>query len=226
MEADSQLCEVVVVTGDDEIRRLLSHEGAIVYPAYCCRYDGFVNDVFSEYANPSIVRPRSVREARLQSVLEVSFFHEAGDLAADHPLEGHERLYHSSVPARLFKEPGNYYVGWTMYDRAGEEEGVTVWLGARKVAHVRSEEDDNRLHLYVLKQPFYIDDGERLRLITDPTSAAYRFEHIVLLPFLPEACERGLRISDIFIEADPVAPGGAAMRLNWRTSAPERRYAS
>jgi hypothetical protein len=222
MEPDSQLCEVIVVTGEDEIWRLLSHEGAIVYPAYCCRYDGFVNDVFSEYANPSIVRPRSVREAQLQSVLEVSFFHEAGDLAADHPLEGHERLYHSSVPARLFKEPGSYYVGWTMYDRAGEEEGVTVWLGARKVAYVRSEEDDNRLHLYVLKQPFYIDDGERLRLITDPTSAAYRFEHIVLLPFLPEACERGLRISDISIEADPVAPGGAAMRLNWRTSAPAR----
>ncbi|MGQ9555645.1 MAG: exo-rhamnogalacturonan lyase family protein [Anaerolineae bacterium] len=222
MEAQERLSEVAVVTGDKEIVRLLAQEDAIVYPAYYCRYDGFANDVFSEYANPSIVRPASVRQARLQSRVDISFFHEAGDLAWEHPLEGQERLYHSSVRARLFKEPGTYYVGWTMYDQAGGEEAITVWLGARKVAYVRSDDDDNRVHLYVLKEPFFIDDGERLRLVTDATGGAYRIENIVLLPRLPEASARKLAILDVSAEVDRSLPGEQPLRLNWRTTIPAR----
>ncbi len=211
----------VIIAGDRRIAGILSQEGSIVYPAYACRYDGFVNDVFSEYANPSVVRPASVRKARLVSELSATFSREAGDLAYAHPLEGQERLFHTEVPARLFEEAGTYYCGWTMYDQAGAEENLTVWLGARQIATVLSPHNDNRLRLYVLPEPYYIDEGERLRLITDPTEGAYRIESIVLLPTLPDAPEEPLAITDISIEVEE-SDGRPQVRLNWRTNRPAR----
>lgn len=221
MQEREALTNVVVISGDREIACALSQEGAIIYPAYSCYYDGFVNDVMTEYANPSIYRPPSVRRARLQSQVSLRFEREADDLAFAHPMEGQERLFHSSIKSRLFERPGTYYVGWTMYDQNGAEENLTVWLGPRQVAYVRSDDNDNRVHLYLLEQPFYIDSGERLRLITDPTDGPYRLENIVLLPTLPRATSRELHISDIALEVEETR-GQPVLQLNWRTSRPTR----
>jgi len=213
--------QAVIIAGDRRIAAILSQEGSIVYPAYACRYDGFVNDVFSEYASPSVVRPPSVRQARLVSELSATFSREAGDRAYAHPLEGQERLFHTEVPARLFDAAGTYYCGWTMYDAAGVEESLTVWLGARQLGRVASPHNDNRLRLYVLPEPYFVDEGERLRLVTDATDGAYRIESIVLLPALPQATDDRLAISDLSTEAEE-ADGRSRVRLNWRTSRPAR----
>jgi len=207
--------DALTVTGDRIIAHILSEEGVVIYPAYSCRYDGFVNDVLTEYTNPSIFRPPSVRQARLQSQLTASF-------ALGCPLEGLQRPVAGSVGARPFSQPAECYVGWTMYDDADSEESLTVWLGARRVAHVRTDDGDNRLHLYVLKKPFFIDNGEQLRLITDATDGQYRIENIVLLPTLPADTSSALAISDVAAELDDSLPSKSVVRLNWRTSRPAR----
>ncbi|MCH2349798.1 MAG: hypothetical protein MK233_07725, partial [Candidatus Poseidoniales archaeon] len=59
-----------IVSGDARIATLLDAEGTFVQPAYSCRLDGFVNDSFTEYANPSVYRPASVCRARLVSTIQ------------------------------------------------------------------------------------------------------------------------------------------------------------
>lgn len=221
MKTDDRPIDAISVVGDRFIRDILAQEGAIIYPAYACRYDGFVNDVFSEYTNPSVLRPNSVRRARLESSLTAIFSQEANEKAHAHPLEGQERLFHSSIGARLFSGAGTYYVGWTMYDVAGADENMTVWLGAHQLGRVRSDDDDNRLHLYVLPEPYYVDSGEQLRLITDANEGQYRIENIVLLPTRPEARRQTLAVQDIAAEVVGVG-AEARVRLDWRTTRPAR----
>jgi len=63
MTRQEELTEAITISGDRKIAWILAQEAAVSYPAFACSYDGFVNDVFSEYANPSILRPPSVRQA-------------------------------------------------------------------------------------------------------------------------------------------------------------------
>src|SRR5262249_21300816 len=79
MTVEEKSVEVTTITGDHEIQRILQQEAALVVPAFACQYDGFVNDVFSEYANPSILRPASVRKAQLRSELSAYFYNEDAD---------------------------------------------------------------------------------------------------------------------------------------------------
>src|SRR6476660_9017223 len=135
MILEAKSIEVTTITGDQEIRRILQEEAALVVPAFACHYDGFANDVFSEYANPSILRPASVRKAKLRSELTAYFYNEDADASAvAHPPPADALLDFESV--RCLPAAGDYYIGWTMYDRADAEENVTAWVGARQVAYV------------------------------------------------------------------------------------------
>src|SRR5690242_1126425 len=132
MTVEEKLIEVTVISGEREIRHILQQEAALVLPAFACRYDGFVNDVFSEYANPSILRPPSVREAQLRSELFAYFYNEDADAnAVAHPPAADVLFDFESV--RCLPAAGEYYIGWTMYDRADAEENVTAWVGAHRV---------------------------------------------------------------------------------------------
>ncbi len=225
MDAEKSLGAVTVV-GDKIIADILAQDGAVVYPAYSCRYDGFVNDVFTEYTNPSVYRPLSVQDAALQSELSVNFSGHADIRGASHPLAGQNLLYYGQAGERLFTEPGEFYIGWTMYDKAGADENLTVWVGANKVAYVRSDDDDNRVHLYVLDKPFFVDTGERVRLVTDANGGQYRIENIVLLPKLPEPRRTVLKIGSITAEILDGVAGSPKVRLNWRTARPSRSRVS
>lgn len=218
------LTTAITVVGDREIARILDQETVVSYPAIACRYDGFVDDVFSEYANPSIVRSPSVRQARIRSELSARF--DGGEDRAEGPATGEislpesEQVRHDFYQVRHLPRAGDYYIGWTMYDTAGAPENVTVWLGAQEVAYVPSSGNDNRLHLYILTQPFRIDYGERLRLVTDANGSPYRFEKIVLLRALPTATAGALQIHHVSAEVEEHTAGVVAVRLNWRTSRP------
>ena len=83
----------VIVSGDARIAQMLARDGTVVIPAYACRFDGFVNDTFTEYANPSIYRPASVCRARLVSTVQ-----------------------------DVVRASGGYYLGFTMYTTAGHDE--------------------------------------------------------------------------------------------------------
>ena len=62
--------DALIISGDEAIERVLSQQGAVVMPASAFRLDGFVNDTFSEYVNPSIYRPASVCNAGISSNLQ------------------------------------------------------------------------------------------------------------------------------------------------------------
>jgi hypothetical protein len=123
MAAEETLAEVTIVTGDAAIAQILKQQAALVIPAFAWRYDGFVNDVFSEYANPSILRPPSVRKAQLCSELSAYFYREDVDeqtAAQAPPMD--ERFDLRTV--RCLPAAGNYYVGWTMYDDADVQKEI------------------------------------------------------------------------------------------------------
>src|SRR4051794_28949067 len=219
MSLQEKLMDVTTISGDLEIAKIINEKAVFVFPALACHYDGFANDVFSEYANPSIVRPRSVRNAALSSTLTAYFYREDADTSSP-PQPPYEKALFNSKTARFMPEYGEYHVGWTMYDEAGFDENVTAWVGANKVAYIQSPDNDNRVHLYILNQPFYFDEGERLRLVTDANDGPYRFENIFLFRTLPQATPIKLHLSDIAAELDEDVDGQRLVRLNWRTSRP------
>ena len=95
----------VVVSGDDRIASIVDSADTVAVPAFSCRLDGFVNDTFSEYANPSVYRPASVCRAGLVSILQ--------DTA---------------------RGRGSYCLGFTMYTAAGVSEVIDLWIGASRPA--------------------------------------------------------------------------------------------
>lgn len=220
MTTNEPLSAVTIISGDREVAAIVKG-AALVFPALAGHYDGFMNDVSSEYANPSLVRPRSVRQAQLTSEVTVRFYCEDVDAQMLIQPRDEEALFDFTA-TRCLPGAGHYYVGWTMYDDADFEENLTAWVGVHKVAYVRTPDNDNRVHLYVLNEPFYFDEGERLLLVTDANDAPYRLENVVLLHELPHATARPLQIRDIAAELDHDAAGTPLLRLNWRTSRPTR----
>ena len=69
MARETDIPEALIVSGDAHIRKLLAQKDVVVMPAFACRFDGFVNDTFTEYRNPSIFRPASICQAQLVSSL-------------------------------------------------------------------------------------------------------------------------------------------------------------
>ena len=194
MYSTQDLPGALVVSGDARIADLLARERTIVIPAYACRLDGFVNDTFTEYANPSIYRPASVCRARLVSTLQ-----------------------------EVVRATGNYYLGFTMYAAAGYDEPVEMWIGHRPVARAHLEMGDHRLHLFVVPERFRFRNGERIRLITGATDGPYRIEKIVLLPRRPRPAKARLEIRhphvDLTWEGDRVQ-----VRITWITNHPAKGY--
>lgn len=183
-----------VITGDATIADILARPGVVVIPARSCNIDGFTDDVLTEYANPSIFRPPSVRRARLQSVIS-----------------GQGRLYH---------QHGQYYIGLTMYDTAGEEEEFAVWLGEQRIGTIRADRNDNRLHLYVLPQRFEFRGNDLVRFITATTNGTYRVENFVLLPSLPKGTPATLTIRDAYLSVRHESDGTRSAIVTWLTNRP------
>ena len=180
-----------VVSGEAHIEALLAAEGVIVEPAFACRFDGFVNDTFTEYRNPSIYRPASVCSAQLESSLQWNL-----------------------------RWPGTYFLGFTMYDATGAEEELEVWLGPRQLTTVRADWHDNRVHLYVMDPAVTLKGGEQLRLVTAANRAAYRLENMVLLPHRPEPSPRTLEMHHLQAQIQPTADGRCQAVVTWITNEP------
>jgi len=187
---DGQVPDALILSGDVRIAALLAREGAIVIPAYSCRLDGFVNDTFTEYANPSVFRPPSVCRARLVSTLQ-----------------------------DVVRTGGSYYLAFTMYTPVDRDEEIQVWIGHRQVAHARIPEPDNRLHLFVVPAKFRFKGGEPIRLVTSPTEGPCRIEHIVLLPRRPRPARAQLEIRFPGVDLVH-GDGGLQAVLTWITSRP------
>lgn len=64
---DSILPLARVTDGEAAINAILQRPGVVVLPARKCYFDGFADDTHTEYANPSIYRTDSVRQAQLIS---------------------------------------------------------------------------------------------------------------------------------------------------------------
>ena len=190
--------DALVISGDERIQNLLAGGGAVVWPAYACRLDGFANDTFTEYADASVYRPGSVCQARLVSAIR-------------------DVIYTS----------GRYYLGFTMYTSAGYDETIDVWIGHRRVACARIADPDNRVHLFVAPEAFRFRGGEPVRLETGETDGPCRIENLVLLPKRPRAVEPRLEIisphvdlrydsGDIHAYVTWVTNRPASGRLEWR----------
>src|SRR4051794_11850113 len=98
MSAKEQLMDVTTISGDREIAQILNHQALFAFPAFAGNYDGFVNDTFSEYANPSIVRPMSVRNANISSVLSVYFYREDADTSSSTPPSDEQTIFDFKSP--------------------------------------------------------------------------------------------------------------------------------
>jgi len=180
----------LIVSGDARIEKLLRQEGTVVIPALACRFDGFANDTFSEYANASICRPSSVRSARLVSTVQ-------------------DTVYRA----------GTYYFGFTMYVSDGSE-SVEMWIGHRQVAVASVADPDNRVHLFFTPEPFRFRGGEPVRLITAPTSGTYRIENLVLLPRKPRPTEERLEIREPHVDLRFGQGGALQGHVTWITNRP------
>ncbi len=191
MPARSRVPDALIVSGDDRIQKLLDQEGAIVRPAYAVKMlDGFVNDTFTEYANPSIYRPNSVCQLKAVSTLE--------------------------EPAR---QAGSYTFGFTMHTAAGHDEAIEIWIGHQQVALARIPDPDNRVHLFLVPEKFPFRSGEPIRLVTSPTDGPCRIEHIVFLPRHPRPTPPKLDIVSPHVDVRHTE-GGVRAYLTWITNRP------
>jgi hypothetical protein len=183
-----------VTDGEATINAILRRPGVVVLSARSCYFDGFADDTHTEYANPSIYRTDSVRRAGLVS---------------------------SVWTGRLLDlHYGPYYVGVVMYDSAGDDEEMTVSIGARQLGTLRADRHDNRRHLYTFPQKFDFRGSEVIRLVTAPTRGLYRIENIVLLPSLPDESPNDLMIADARIDLRPVDAGRSRAVVTWLTNRP------
>ena len=181
-----------IVSGDARIATLLDAEGTFVQHAYSCRLDGFVNDSFTEYANPSVYRPASVCRARLVSTIQYGF-----------------------------SQVGDCYLAFTMYATAGVSEPIAVHIGHEQVALAEHPDPDNRLHLFVVPGRRSFIGGEVVRLTTGETAGPCRIEEIVLLKRKPAAASRKLRIESPDVKVLHVSARPTAV-VTWTTSRPAR----
>ncbi len=146
-----------IVSGESMVYRILARPANIVVPASACNaMDGFVEDHFSEYRNPSVVRARLHRQNGVPSLLQI----------------------HNSFA-------GSYYLGVAMLDSAAGAEPFELWLGNRKLAEARAEANDQRVHLFACPERLSLRRGEVFRLLTGANAYPYRIEAIVLLKRLP-----------------------------------------
>jgi len=184
---------VLRITGDRRIAEVLSRAGAIVQPAYSWRLDGFANDSFSGYPEPSIVRTPAVQQAQIVCTLSSTL----------------------SVPA------GDYYFGLTMYRQSGTDENLTLDLGEWGTMRIPGGRGDNRLHLYVMDQTYPVKGGERATIRTDAKPGTCRIENIVLLKKKPSAAPEKWDISHVavHIPVDQRAGAGTTGRSPLRASA-------
>ena len=180
----------VVVSGDDRIARIVDSADTVAVPAFSCRLDGFVNDTFSEYANPSVYRPASVCRAGLVSILQDT--------------------------ARV---RGSYCLGFTMYATAGVSEVIDLWIGHRRVAVARLDEGDNRLHLFAVPRKFTFRGGAPIRLETRAGNGPCRLEHLLFLPKRPSPSPTDFRICSPQVQIERQQAGLKA-RITWISSRP------
>ncbi|MBQ41915.1 MAG: hypothetical protein CME15_05600 [Gemmatimonadetes bacterium] len=180
----------MVVSGDDRIDRIVDSADTVAVPAFSCRLDGFVNDTFSEYANPSVYRPASVCRAGLVSILQDT--------------------------ARV---RGSYCLGFTMYATAGVSEVIDLWIGHRRVAVARLDEGDNRLHLFAVPRKFTFRGGEPIRLETRAGNGPCRLEHLLFLPKRPSPSPTDFRICSPQVQIERQQAGLKA-RITWISSRP------
>lgn len=171
MASKIDVVDALVVSGDDRIETLLKQKDTVVQPAASCRFDGFVNDTFTEYANPSIYRPSSVCRAKLISTI-----------------------------TDTIRDAGSYHLGFTMYATAGQNEVVDVYIGHRHVARAQHIDPDNRVHLFVVPEKFPFRGGEPIRLVTNETTGPCRIENIVLLAKKQQATKQKLDIVSPFVD--------------------------
>ena len=193
MASQSGTPQALIISGDERIQGLLQREDSVVVPAFSCRLDGFVNDTFSEYANPSVLRPSSVARARLESTLRNTVY-----------------------------QAGGYYLGFTMYTGAGFEESVEIWIGHRKMALASISEPDNRLHLFVVPERFRFRGGEPIRLVTAETDGPYRIENLVLLPRRPKPSPEALEIYSPHVDTRRGEEGRLRAHVTWTTNRPAK----
>jgi hypothetical protein len=166
MAAKVDIPDALIISGDGRIETLLKQKDTVVQPASSCRFDGFVNDTFTEYANPSIYRPASVCRAKLVSNI-----------------------------TDTIRDAGDSHLGFTMYTTAGQNEAIDVYIGHRHVATAQNPDPDNRVHLFVVPERFPFRGGEPVRFVTHETTGPCRIENIVLLPKKPPATKQTLDIA-------------------------------
>ena len=165
MASNADIASALIVSGDERIETLLKQKDTVVQPAFACRFDGFVNDTFTEYANPSIYRPSSVCKAKLVSTI-----------------------------TDTVRNAGNYHLGFTMYTTAGQHEAIDIYIGHRHVAKAQNPDPDNRVHLFVVPDKFPFKGGEPIRFVTHETTGPCRIENVVLLPKKPQTTNQKLNI--------------------------------
>jgi len=179
-----------ILSGDAHIARLLAQAGTVVQHAASCQLDGFVNDTFTEYANPSVYLPASVCAARLISTMRYSF-HAAGD----------------------------FYLAFTMYATATASEAIGVYIGDKHVAVAAHPDPDNRLHLFVVPGRRLFIGGEVVRLATNATDGPCRIENVVLLPRKPAVPPPKLALSAPAVDLEGDGSRRLA-RVTWTSSRP------
>jgi hypothetical protein len=182
----------LVISGDDAIAQVLSQKDAVVMPASAFRLDGFVNDTFTEYVNPSIYRPASVCNAGIVSHLQDVY---------------------------QLGKTGGFYFGFTMYTTTGCEEPVEVWVGHTQVARAYNPDPDNRVHLFVVPRKIRFQGGELKRLITAATNGPYRIENLVLLPQRPTPTKRELKVLSPHVDVRRTEDGLTAY-VTWINNRP------
>lgn len=165
MTSKTDVTNALIISGDERIETIIKHKDTIVQPAFACRFDGFVNDTFTEYANPSIYRPSSVCRAKLVSTI-TDTIHNAG----------------------------NYHLAFTMYTTAGQNEVIDIYIGHRHVARAQNPDPDNRVHLFVVPDKFTFRGGEPIRFVTNETTGPCRIENVLLIPKKPQVTKPKLEI--------------------------------
>jgi hypothetical protein len=171
MTSKTDTSHALIVSGDQRVETLLKQKDTVVQPASSCRFDGFVNDTFTEYANPSIYRPASVCRAQLTSTI-----------------------------TDTIRDAGDYHLGFTMYTTAGQNEAIDVYIGHRLVAKAQNPDPDNRVHLFVVPDKFPFQGGEPIRFVTNETTGPCRIENIVLLPKKPQTTKQILDIKPPYVD--------------------------
>lgn len=140
-------------------------------------------------------------------------------------LQGMRRLDRALMPQTsgaqaVLKLPkaGQYHVAVVLQDSAVGAEELQLQLNGRQIARAVCVENDGLYHLFVVKTPVQVKQGDALTLIAPAPAQDFQVSEVLLCPKMPQA--RAMQITNVAAYCPPQTGDTVSVDICWLTNYP------